>query len=229
MVRTKRGENVKKYIYLLLIGVLAAGTVLSLHDMQVSEGIGLYFAIKLGKNDRRIFDILADMVVLIGFFLLTWIPFRSVKKTPEHFFRIMVSYLALMPGISTAHILHFITEFSAPYVENRETIMINLETTVMYTRTLLFGTVILGGAYLAIEGGKLCHKHIVYILCAGLLLAAGILCGAWTEVTCFAGMYAIFLLFMEFWKKLTFPGWPLYVVLFLRCIYNFYEVMAKYV
>lgn len=63
---------------LLLCGSMAACTFLmaclAMHDRQTAEGVGLYFAIALGREDRLVFDLLVDGLGAIILFLLCQFP-----------------------------------------------------------------------------------------------------------------------------------------------------------
>ena len=219
----------KKYIYLMLTAILAAGTLLTLHDMQVSEGMGLYLALQSGHEDRRLFDIAVDIAALLLLAILLWIPFCNTKpKTSEYFFRIMVCYLAFMPGISTAYILHFFTDFSVPAIAAGEEILINAEKILDYIRLLAPFTILLGGVYCFSEGQRLLRKHIVCGMASIVMLSAGAVLSGWTDMLCFIAIYLLLLVALDLWKKLTFTAWPIYGILFFKCIYNFYDIMAKY-
>ena len=83
--------------------------LLTLHDMQTAEGTGLYLAFQAGTRERGPYDLLVDlagMMCLAGLVLLPCILLK--QREPESFFRFLAAYLAFLPTVSTAALVHLL-------------------------------------------------------------------------------------------------------------------------
>ena len=93
--------------------MLTAGLFLcslyALHDMQTAEGIGLYFAIKLGMSSRIFMDVLVDALCMLCFVLLIWLPCRFVARSGKFavsYCRLLIGYLAVVPSFSLSAVMY---------------------------------------------------------------------------------------------------------------------------
>lgn len=224
----------KKYIYPILIGILFAGAAFVLYDMQVAEGMGLYFAMQTGVEKRIIFDVIVEVVGLAALGLLTVLPFvwlshkTSALKNSEQFFRVLVSYLAFMPSISMSYLLHFFLtpELTANF--SPDMILGNMETVLSGIRPLILLVILAGGVYCAMEQKKM--TRVQYIL-LGVCILCAVPAIIFSNAAMFFGFwaaYALILLLVDFWKEIKIINWPIYVLLFLQSIYNMYYILAKY-
>ena len=98
------------YISICFICLILAGY--AIHDMQTSEGIGFYYALKFNK-DRKMFDLLADAFFFLLLLFAVSIPClvsrinaRKTKKTASNisFSRFSFIFLALIPSIHTNYV-----------------------------------------------------------------------------------------------------------------------------
>ena len=79
----------------------------TLHDMQTAQGVGLYLSILGGYNSRVLFDVMVDVLGLVLLALLLLIPcFLLGFRNSESFFRLLAAYLALLPGVDLAALVH---------------------------------------------------------------------------------------------------------------------------
>lgn len=106
------GAKLQKYdkwiAALLSAGVLAI-TLIALHDMQYSQGIGLYLSMQAESQNRIMFDVLTDIVVCISLIMLIWLPCMFLKhRNAKAFFRLLVAFLAFMPKLSMAYLVHLV-------------------------------------------------------------------------------------------------------------------------
>lgn len=224
----------KKYIYPALIGILFAGSAFVLYDMQVAEGMGLYFAMQVGTDNRMIFDILVEAVGMAALLAVTGLVFvllarkNPAFKTPEHFFKILVSYLAFMPSISMSYLLHlFVTpKLNAEF--DAEVIFGNVESVFSNMKSLMLVAILSGGVYCVMEQQKLARAHYIILVCSVACMMLAIVLGNYTQLFGYLAAYALVILLIDFWNRINLVNWPIYGLLFIQSIYNMYCVLAKY-
>lgn len=102
----ERGTG-RKWIWAALAAATLLFACLTFHDMQTSEGIGLYFAMRAGAQNRKIFDFLADGARMLCLWAAVFLPcFVSGRRRPDAFFRLLAAYLAFLPTVSAASLVH---------------------------------------------------------------------------------------------------------------------------
>lgn len=90
-------------------------TAYVIHDMQTSEGIGLYYVLKTNTTHRLIFDLCADAFFLLAFCIGAAYPMFGTK----HLHRVsgytfLVMFIALMPVVHPTQVftlMHDITVY----------------------------------------------------------------------------------------------------------------------
>ena len=92
-------------------GILVFGTfviiLMTLHDMQTAQGIGLYLSMLGGCNSRVIFDILVDVSGIVLLALGLFVPCILLDRlNVKSLFRLLASYLALLPGVDLGNLVH---------------------------------------------------------------------------------------------------------------------------
>lgn len=233
MAAEGRGR-VKKYIYPALIGILTAGSAFVLYDMQVAEGMGLYFAMQAGTGNRVIFDIIVEIVGMAALLAVTSLPFllysgkNQTLKKPEHFFRILVSYLAFMPGISMSYLLHLFVTPKQNAEISAEVIFGNVESVFFNIKTLILFVILAGGVYCVMEQQKLAGVHYIILTGSVVCMVLAIVLSNYTQLFGYLAAYALIILLIAFWNRINLVNWPIYGLLFIQSIYNMYCVLAKY-
>ena len=97
------------WIWIFLSAVTLMFAAMVLYDMQTSEGIGLYFALKAGAQDRIMYDLAAAAVGMLLLLAALVIPCILLKRLqPASFFRLLCGYLAFLPSVSTSELLHLL-------------------------------------------------------------------------------------------------------------------------
>lgn len=94
-------------------GVLAF-SLLTLHDLQMAEGAGLYLAMQCGVDaSRRLpFDILVDIVGMVCFVAAILLPCMLLKrKKAASFLRLLSAYIAFVPIMHPGNTVHIIDNF----------------------------------------------------------------------------------------------------------------------
>lgn len=91
--------------WILIAGILLC-CLYAFHDMQTAEGIGLYFSMQLGMEQRIFMDIAVDVLGIIALAALVYVPCRVLGyKTADAILRLLIGYLAVMPQLSLAKVL----------------------------------------------------------------------------------------------------------------------------
>ena len=93
------------------VSVLIFGTfvmiLLTLHDMQTAQGIGIYLSMLGGYKSRTIFDVIVDVLGIALFALGLFVPcFLLNRLNAESYFRILAAYLALLPVVDLGGLVH---------------------------------------------------------------------------------------------------------------------------
>lgn len=205
--------------------------VAAVHDMQTAEGVGLYFALKLGK-ERFAFDLAADFAALAGLLLLTLLPcvFLRHRSLPGYF-RMLTAFLAFMPALSMGYLIH---PFEGEKDFSLELLLPSLCTVVPFL-CLLAAALTLGDE--AAEGEGTVWKRWHGLCCLGaVLLAAGSFCiPSLQPLFAFGLTYFLLIVCFDLWERLylRYPalnlwGWILFGGLAFRAVYVLAEVMRIY-
>ena len=110
-----------------LTGILVLATfvmiLLTMHDMQTAQGVGLYLSILGGYKSRIIFDIIVDVLGMILLAIYLFVPcFLLGRLNIKSIFRLLAAYLALLPGVDLGKLVHIFDTSEAfsqgqPFVE----------------------------------------------------------------------------------------------------------------
>lgn len=80
---------------------------LTVHDMQTAQGIGLYLPQFGYGGSRIVFDIMVDILAVTLLVLLLIVPcFLLCWFKPESFFRLLAASLALLPDVDLGRLVH---------------------------------------------------------------------------------------------------------------------------
>ena len=102
-------------ILMLLQLVLAIKTW---HDVAVAQGAGLYYAMQVGSQDRLPYDIIVDICGLVGYLIAIILPpVLLARKSLKALFRFEAAYLAFMPFLYPAMLVHLFDGHSLLAVE----------------------------------------------------------------------------------------------------------------
>lgn len=99
--------KIKKPLLILVIGISFFLCYLTLHDMQTAQGVGLYLSMQFQQDNVFLFNILVDC--LGGLLLLTalLLPCLTIRRLRfDSFFRFFSVYLAFIPTIRPASLVH---------------------------------------------------------------------------------------------------------------------------
>ena len=97
----------RNFIFLLVIGISFLLCLLTLHDMQTAQGVGLYVSMQLQQDNVSVWNLLVDCVGMLLLFLVLFLPCLGLKRLQfDSFFRFMTVYLAFIPTIRPASLVH---------------------------------------------------------------------------------------------------------------------------
>ncbi|MGN0423790.1 MAG: hypothetical protein ACI4FY_00595 [Acetatifactor sp.] len=123
-------KKIVNWIELLMLFIALGLYLAAAHDMQTAKGIGLYLGMELG-TDRKVWDLVADGVRLLGLMLCVMLPALWLKKWDLGcMFRITVMELALLPVFDEATFLHFLLDDSVSRFQvtlNRASLVLSVQ------------------------------------------------------------------------------------------------------
>lgn len=225
---------------LLLCGSMAACTFLmaclALHDRQTAEGVGLYFTIALGREDRLVFDLLVDGLGAIALLLFVAVPCVGRTGKPIKACLLLVSFVALMPAVSPSSLIHL---FSNP-----ENYRVCGSVGELMTSGSLLAPV--AGCWfpafcllLAVDrlhgGGRMSVRQRLFLAAEPVLAVLALILPGFAPHLSFVMSYLFLLAAFEAWERLhekdePFSVWEviLFLGLWLRSGYVMFELMSKY-
>lgn len=222
----KKFEKYQNWIAGVAAFALFAMAVLAIHDMQFAEGVGLYFALKAGK-DRLLFDLSVDGLAAAALLFLVTLPCLLLKRGGMTVrLRFLLAFLSFMPTLSMAYLIHLMQE-EAEIALNQPVFVLQ---TVLPLLCLL-------AAGVAIPQGEKVWKRWYSRCCAGavLLFAAALLVPNLQQLLYFFIVYLLLFVCFDLWERLwlKYPalntwGWILFGGLALRAFYVLSEVLRRY-
>lgn len=108
-MKTEKGTFIRNVFSVTVIAGMLLCCIYALHDMQMAEGIGLYFTLKVGMAERIYMDVLVDVLGIVCLVVMILLPCVFIKRSSmfvESYCRLLIGYLAIMPSISLAAVLH---------------------------------------------------------------------------------------------------------------------------
>ena len=198
----------------------------ALHDMQTAEGIGLYFSLKIGLENRIYLDLLVDVLGMICLALLIWLPCQILnRRTEASYCRLLIGYLATVPSLSLSNVLHM---FNGEIVflwegEIGAEIVRGFFENAPFLQIWLLMLIIL----YAVRGTDFGKWHRTIWLFLGLLFGVSLIVPAVRHLTGYFMGYCELLLAFDCWEtilceneKLKKWSWILFALLLLRGIYR---------
>jgi len=96
-----------KYIFVVLLVIQLVLVCATIHDVGRAQGLGLYLALQTGSAQRLPFDLLVDACGTLLFGIVLLVPFRMLRyRNAEALFELSVMYLAFMPVLDMAMLIH---------------------------------------------------------------------------------------------------------------------------
>ncbi|MCM1118235.1 MAG: hypothetical protein NC543_02600 [bacterium] len=210
---------------------------IALHDRQTAEGVGLYFAIALQREDRLVFDLLVDGLGAAALLLLVTVP-CAVGRADKlmKICLLLVAFVALMPAVSPASLLHL---FSNP-----DNYRICKGVKELMTSASLLAPA--AGGYLPVfclllaagrlhGSGRISVRQRVFLVAQPALAVLALMFPGFAPHLSFVMQYLFLLAVFEAWGRLhenaeSFSVWEivLFLGLWLRSGYVLFELMSKY-
>lgn len=236
------GERLLKYGN-WIAGILAAAAfacaVAAINDMQTAEGVGLYFFLKQAGDslpydlaveaarERLPYDLAVDAAGALGLFLLTALPCLLLRhRGASCYFRILIAFLAFMPTLSMAYLLH---PLAAEETFSLRYFLPALQMTAPFMCLL--------AAALSLDGAGAVRKRWYGVCClAAVLLPLAAFCvPSLQQLLYFVLTYLLLLICFDLWERLFLQhpalnrwGGLLFGGLALRALYVLLTVMSKY-
>lgn len=219
----------RKMLEQIILGVVWAGffglAVLTIHDMQTAEGVGLYFALKLGRG-RLAFDAAADLLGVLGLLCLAVIPCRILRyRSLGASLRFLLLFLAFMPALSMAYLIDPFQETDAAFPDLLLFVLQSLLPFACLTAIALWTVV------------PSFWKKWYGVCCgAAVLLAVFSFCvPTLQQLSNFVLVYLILLVCFDLWECLCghYPAlekwrWILFGGLGCRAFYTLSQIMRRY-
>ncbi|MCM1046348.1 MAG: hypothetical protein NC417_12635 [Candidatus Gastranaerophilales bacterium] len=200
--------------------------VLTIHDMQTAEGVGLYFALKSGGRGRMAFDITVDLLGAAGLFGLTTIPCLIMRHRDERDrLRFLLLFLAFMPRLSMAYLIDPFHDAEAA----------SLDLLLFLLQSLLPFLCLTAIALWAAAPSFYQKWYGICCMAAALLAVFSFCMPTLQQLLNFILVYLILLVCFDLWERLcghfpTLDRWSL--ILFggmgLRAFYVLSQIMRRY-
>lgn len=219
----KKVSGIGIWAILILWAATYGFVVITLHEMQKAEGIGLYWALKAGM-ERGCFDIAVDMAVALVLILLTGLPCLILgHRSLSACFRFLIGFVAFMPRLSMAYLIHLFDAGIQTVSYNR--LLFVLQTVVP------FGCVLF--AVMAVYEKPWKRWYTVCCVAAAIL---GVASSVWESEAISAVMiYLLLLISFDVWERLLklrpkFIGlsWILFGGMWVRAVYCMLYVRSIY-
>ena len=95
-----------KLVNFIFAAIILLVCMYALHDMQTAEGIGLFFAMKLGVEQCLFVDVAVDLLCIGALVLLVYLPVKYLKPVTEGAcLRLLIGYLAVVPSLSLSELI----------------------------------------------------------------------------------------------------------------------------
>lgn len=222
----KNLEKYQNWIAGIAAAALFAMAVFAIHDMQTAEGVGLFFALKAGK-ERLLFDLIVDGCAGAALLFLVSLPGLLLKRRGMTVrLRFLLAFLAFMPKLSMAYLLHPMQGEAG----------IALDQPVFVLQTVLpFLCIFAAGAATTSEETGWKRWNGLCFAGAVLMLAASFFVPNLQQLLYFLIVYLLLFVCFDLWERLwlKYPalntwGWILFGGLSLRSFYVLAEIMRRY-
>lgn len=199
----------------------------AIHDMQSAEGVGFFFCLKLNAPSRVPFDIAADIIFFALLVALLFIPVMAIKEKSIHDFSLfLITYIALMPSISTAYVLGLFRSLDAfkPYLDTE---FLTTEF-IHHFRIIIPLIVLLCGVNYVIKNIKPEKTDWIMMMCAFIAILVSIPFPGLYYLASFIASYLFVIVLFKSMKTLSGKLWLLHVVFFFTAVYRIITVCQAY-
>ena len=236
---------VKRLDYGKLIGnwILIAGLLLSclcaFHDMQTAEGVGLYFSLKMGMEQRIWLDVAVDVLGMAALAVLVYLPCRCFGHgTSGAYLRLLIGYLAVVPQLSLAKVIHLFGAEEPLFLGGmslREVVLSGIANVIPFLQIWVPLFVLLYGIASVREGFSLNRVHKGLLTFMVIVLLWMLVCPSMENLLLYVSGYLGLLVAFDCWESL-FQKLPeikkwyllLFGLLLLKGIYRIIVLMSQF-
>lgn len=207
-------------LILFLLGIYA------IHDMQTAQGVGYYFAIRLGK-DRLLFDIIVDLIFVIFLIIAMFLPFIVMhSKMAFAYSRFFILFVALVPSLRTDYVFTLFFSVKSLFIKfSFDTWATQIMNAFWIIVPLLILTI---GFSTVVLKEKLSRRNKVIFIVTAVLLLLSILAPGFAELLLFVGAYLLIFVIFNILETNDFDSLWLYCFLFAVAIYRIITVTAAW-
>ena len=210
---------------------------LALHDMQTSEGVGLYIALSLQSENRFVFDLLVDVLGAVSLLLFVAVPCMGKNGKLRKMLLLLVAYVALMPTVSLDSLVHlFNNQDNYRICSGMEQLLVGLEQVApvvgFWLPTLCL---LLAAGRIQEKSRKLSAQQRIILMIQPVLAIFTVLFPGFSSHLSFVMQYLLLLSAFEAWERLhenvlEYSPWEavLFGGLWLRGVYVLFELMSRY-
>lgn len=216
----------KKLLYFLTNCILLALCVYAIHDMQTAQGVGLYFASKIGCN-RLIFDIVTDAVFTLLLVLLLLIPqFARLSANKGRVARFFLLFVAFMPSVRCDYVFSL---FFNPSVYDEGLAATDWISEILNAYSILVPVLVLSfGFALTIKGTGYTFADTLLPAISAILMLPGLFVPAVNTACLFVGAYLLLMVIYHMLEKANFESKWFNLFLFLASVYRILTVTAAW-
>lgn len=210
---------------------------LALHDMQTAEGVGLYIALSLQSKNRLLFDLLVDGLGAAVLLLCAAAPCMGKKGKWRKMFFLLVAYVALMPTVSLASLVHLFSDqenyrICSGMVELLKGLEHIAPVVGFWLPTLCL---LLAAGRLQEKSRKMSIRQRIFLIVQPVLAIFTVLFPGFASHLSFVMQYLFLLSAFEAWERLhenaeKYSPWEIVLFggLWLRGGYVLFELMSRY-
>lgn len=234
----KKSKNPLLFLFICITILFCA---IALHDIQTVQGVGLYLSMQLGQDNVALFNLLADGLGMLLLLTALFLPCLFLKNLrSESFFRFLSVYLALIPTVRPASLVHLgntLANMTVRPVFSTENPLVallgSLSDTMSLLRILLPFLLILIGINRIASPEKIKKWQIFVIVGVVIFMVLNILFPDLSAETAYFMNYLLLVWCFDEWEKVChryprFSSWG--IILFggcwLRGIYRMIELMS---
>ncbi len=195
--------------------------------MQTAQGVGYYFCLKAGGENRLFYDVVTDVVFVLLLCICLVIPMLLCqKKTSGAFARFMILFVAFIPTVRTDYAFSLAFGRAAEFAKSD--IWGRIDAAIAALAVLLPFMFLVMGFAMAVKGIKLSSRKIVFMAVSTLLVVLAFLIPVFTAAFLFIAAYFLIITVFEFLEETEIKSLLLYGFLFAVSFYRLLTVTAAW-
>lgn len=206
--------------------IVLALCVYAIHDIQTAEGIGFYYCLKLNAPSRLPFDIAADIILAILFFLLLLLPLCFCKrKTICDFTCFLLMCVTFIPSISIDYILSLKSVERYQIYLEADSLAIEF---IQHFRVLIPLIILLAGVNYVIKDKLPAKSDWRLMVIAFIIIIVTVPFPGLYSMASFLASYLFVIVMFKMMEGLSSKLWLLHIIFFFTSIYNIITVCQTY-